>query len=569
MRSRFQEKISRKQPVNIAIIGGGAGAREFIISYSELGGIEIPSQITVFEPREKLGRGIAWDENNDYLIANMRVETLGPNYNEFDKIKGLLKQMNHPEKNQEYPSRKAMGEALDKRWNDKMSNLPTNWSIRHIRKVATVLNWCDVARNAEVVCADTSQYKDFDIVILALGNIPAKSSSVDHECTVINGWDTEKIHQIDKDADILIKGAGLTSIDITLRLINQGHNIAKSGSIVWHSRKGTLPYVRPRQIKLEPQYISYPNIVNSVDMLKRDDKKLSLEDVVTLFLRELDAQAIREKGNYLENSDLLGLKELVKTYESPQNCYKLLEQGIKASHNDSLWFSVAKLLDEYTIPLIWNAMDEAAKYKFIQTHRRTFDCFWAPIPVNNGRYLKDWIDKNVIQLIKGLPEKRGPDKKEKGPVSDYWPHPLLKHKVYYDNKFEDPLEPTEESDKRLKERYKNGFDVVIDASGIPADPAQFDSQLVQDMIMKKYVRPYKLRSGPNKQTCRILGVEIDWYSGKVLSPENSQDWLYTLTGSLTAGAHRFTNSYFAVSASAQRTVSSLLMRSSNIQETKT
>ena len=98
---------------------------------------------------------------------------------------------------------------------------------------------------------------------------------------------------------------------------------------------------------------------------------------------------------------------------------------------------------------------------------------------------------------------------------------------------------------------------MVDAGGIPSNLSELDSPLVQKLVEKKYLTPFSILQTNGLQH-RGLGARIDWLTGAVLDrSDRPQDWLYTLAGSLTSGAHRFTNSYLAVSLSAKRVVAHL------------
>src|SRR4051794_21155592 len=89
--------LSKDRRFHLCVIGGGAGAREFLIRFLEAGACDFPVCVDVFEPRNVLGRGIAWSAEKTPVLANMRVETLGPSYQEYDLIQSLLSGIGHPE----------------------------------------------------------------------------------------------------------------------------------------------------------------------------------------------------------------------------------------------------------------------------------------------------------------------------------------------------------------------------------------------------------------------------------------------------------------------------------------
>jgi uncharacterized NAD(P)/FAD-binding protein YdhS len=113
---RLIKMLQRDETISVAIVGGGVGATELVNRLIEAAGSRASLQITIYEPRARLGRGIAWQCSTEKIIANMRLETLGPTYPQAKLIQEYLQELNHPQASSEYPSRNAMGEALDLRW---------------------------------------------------------------------------------------------------------------------------------------------------------------------------------------------------------------------------------------------------------------------------------------------------------------------------------------------------------------------------------------------------------------------------------------------------------------------
>ena len=377
--------VSAKEMLRIAIIGGGAGAREFVIRFLDLGAHSIPVSITAFEPRATFGRGIAWSQEQAPVLANMRVETLGPSYHQYDLIEQLLRDIGHPEATQEYPTRNAMGMALDERWRRKAETLPEHWRYEHVRKEVVDIEWD--GKTATVTTDDDECYRAYDLVILALGNLtPKPSKAFGDGVRHVNGWDVEKIRSIPSDCDVMIKGSSLTAIDATIRLLDCGHR-ADNRSIVWQSRSGTLPFVRPRQLKLDPDFITMDALEAFTKRLARRNARLTLEALHQLFEHELRSQSKKQEGRFAAGTDYEGFMAMRDRFRDPAKGREFIEFGIKGADTYCLWYSVAKLFDEYVIPFVWNSLADEEKAEFLEGWRRDFDRYWAPIPLTNGREL--------------------------------------------------------------------------------------------------------------------------------------------------------------------------------------
>jgi hypothetical protein len=525
--------------IRLAIVGGGAAAREFFIRLIELGAHAVPVFISVFEPRPVLGRGIAWTRERAPVIANMRLETLGPSYHQYDLLQRILRDLEHPEANAEYPTRNAVGDALDERWRRTAVLLPSRWKLDHIRaKAANVMRQ---GSTATVLCEDGSDHRGFDIVILALGNLSEKRPpDLPANIRLVDGWDVAAIESIPPDCDVLIKGAGLTAIDATLRLLHGGH-VTGRGSIVWQSRSGTLPFVRPQQLKLDPGFLSCDAICPFLNRLATQQTPLRVSTLWHLFALEMRSQKVKQRGRFAPGTDFDAFLALVEKSRDPHKGRQFLDEGIAGADSVSLWFSVAKLFDEYTIPMLWNALPDGEKALFLADWRREYDRYFEPMPADNARRLRQWIADGSIQMLRGeLGVQADPDS----------------GKVLFDTRLEDALGETPSA--QLQQRYCRGLDFLIDAGGISSDLDKLDSPLVANLVRSGLLTSRKLRGASDLPG---LGARIDWSTGAIIAAdERPSDWLYALAGSISVSAHWYTNSFMAASVSAQRTAADIARR---------
>lgn len=552
IRSSVIKKIASRQRLRIAVIGGGAGATEFVIRLFEAGAGELPVTFSIFEPRAELGCGVAWSTEPARLIVNMCMQALGPKHAELPLIEQILKSLGDDEAGAEYPTRAAVGRALRARWKAMQAEFSKEWSIEHFREEAVDLDWDGTA--ASILTAGGQRHPGYDVVVLALGNIkeqrPPVFASSDR---YVHAWEPEAFARIPNDADVIIRGAGLSAFDSTSRLLHQGHQ-KSGGNIVWHSRGGHLPYVRPRHVTLAPQYLSYPFLEAYVRDLRREGRQLSLRDVFNLLELESRSAQQRKGLGVSRTSDFATFKVVVERFKDARRGEECLNHGIVGATSYSLWFSVARLLNEDTIPLLWNALCDRQKALFLQKYRREFDRYWTPLPVDSARRVLTWLEDGVVQLLK--------------PGVEYSIDAATGH-VEFQSTLEDPL--GKRTKEQLQQRYSKGFEYFVDAGGMLTDLKKADNVLVQNLLAKEILVPLEicqieflnplpdgqLRVSPDE--CHQLGAKVEWYSGAVLKADGTQHgWLFTLAGSLTAGVHRFTTSYEAVYASADRIAKNIL-----------
>ncbi|GEA08682.1 hypothetical protein KUL42_34430 [Alteromonas sp. KUL42] len=547
--------------IRIAVIGGGAGAREFVIRLGDSFPDSVVLSLDVFSAEHTFGHGVAWTPEETPVLANMRAETLGPDYHEFEIIQEILEKTGDKEAGAEYPSRNAMSRALDERWKSNNPSTRPNIAVNIISGNVVELTKLEdntvTVKYTENNVGAKQTCNGYQFVVLALGNIKSKKPDIFKSFSgYIDGWDIESIRRIKSNEKVLIRGSSLSSIDATMRMLHHtGNGVSQESrwqpnNILWYSRSGKLPFVRPKQLKLGSYFVDYPYLTNLINELESKKQSLTLEDVQSLLLSELRVQEFKKKGRFYEcPKGLTSIQNLVEDDMQtvlgrdhddieqdgfdvkPQQV--MLQESIDLADAYSLWFSVAKLLDEYTIPLVWNALDLKNKELFLTKYRRIFDKFWAPIPKVNGERLLRWLKEGMVHSVEY------PDEDSL----------ILKEgKIYLSEDIEN------ESLSSTLEYTGNGFSYLINCGGISSNPFQMDNALVEKMHEKSQISPYFIGE-------QAYGIKLNWYTGAVWNQnEEEHGWLYTLTGSLTTGAHRFTNSYLAVSISAQRTVNDILRK---------
>ena len=124
-----------------------------------------------------------------------------------------------------------------------------------------------------------------DFAVLAVGNVLPESPKV-RDASFYDGplyrpdpWAADALADLDRDAPVLLIGTGLTMVDVTVSLLDQGHR----GPIHALSRRGLLPL---RHLAAVPQPSGEPQALpTSVGALAR-------------LLRREAARAMREGGDW-------------------------------------------------------------------------------------------------------------------------------------------------------------------------------------------------------------------------------------------------------------------------------
>jgi uncharacterized NAD(P)/FAD-binding protein YdhS len=234
--------------VRICVVGGGPGATEFLNQLYEKApsdGFKQEVRVNIFEPRLHVGTGVAWENSSDALIANMRIEMLGPFDEEIDYVRRTIPSVLPTLGEVEYPPRNAVGMVLRQRFRDKARLFGTrNITFAHtLERINNIEN-----EGGKLYVRFGHNGEEYDIVVLALGNLWSISdlSLRANNSTIFNNpWDDDLIREGIRPTDrVLIVGASLTSIDVTTVIFETGHK----GPITWFSKSGGVPYIRPKQI---------------------------------------------------------------------------------------------------------------------------------------------------------------------------------------------------------------------------------------------------------------------------------------------------------------------------------
>lgn len=223
----------------VAIIGGGFSGAS-IARCLALEGDPRPGDIVVFEPRQHLGAGLAYDTPDDALRLNvaahrMRALPERPDaFLDFLRNTGRLCRDADAISGTDIYARRSdfaafMGEALEP--------FLADGTIEHRReRVVSVTR----RRNDWLVMGDGGASLIADAVVIAIGHPtatlpPALSHLPPHDSRLM--MDPARIEEVDRHDRVLILGAGLTAFDFLAAFDARGH----AGPVTILCRTGLLP----------------------------------------------------------------------------------------------------------------------------------------------------------------------------------------------------------------------------------------------------------------------------------------------------------------------------------------
>lgn len=235
--------------VDVAIIGGGFTGASLALHLGCYA--ERPIHVAVFEPRGRLGFGVAYGTKNSLHRINVPAEKMNIFSNspddfliwardETDVVKkdpesitsdGLI-----------YPRRRDFGHYVEQRLLDMAQN---KLSLDIISSPAVT-----VQPNFKNLLVKASNYLSLSARKVVLCNSygrPSISWKLDHEAQLLNRfvidpWQEDVLDNVSKTDHVFIVGTGLTMADTVVHLLEKGHQ----GRITAISRRGLLPQPHSR-----------------------------------------------------------------------------------------------------------------------------------------------------------------------------------------------------------------------------------------------------------------------------------------------------------------------------------
>jgi uncharacterized NAD(P)/FAD-binding protein YdhS len=212
------------------IIGGGASG--VLLAHQLLRNPASDFRVTLIETRPDIGRGLAYHTGNPEHLLNVRAANMSALPDEPDHFwLWLSTRANGP------PCPDAFCFVPRRIYGDYLASLiePMMSHAGGSRRLTIVKGECvEVSENpasVTVTLAGGARHVG-DVAMLATGHDTATSSLACHA----NPWAPPLAAGVDRDANVLILGTGLTMVDYVLSLLRDGHR----GPIVALSRRGLM-----------------------------------------------------------------------------------------------------------------------------------------------------------------------------------------------------------------------------------------------------------------------------------------------------------------------------------------
>ncbi len=228
--------------MDIVIVGGGFSGALFGL---KLHRAHPDWRVVIVEPRRVLGRGVAYGACGPNHLLNVPVSRmeigLTPGFAEWldgrrDELAGALVESGL-DLNAAYVPRRLFGDYVEERVGEAL-NTRGRRGLSAVRGEAVRL--LDHGRG--VLLTDGRELRA-DIVVLAMGNLPPRAPGgpdrwlYDTGFFIPDPWAPDAFAHVAPDEPLLLIGAGLTMVDVALRLAQDGHR----GPMLAVSRRGLVP----------------------------------------------------------------------------------------------------------------------------------------------------------------------------------------------------------------------------------------------------------------------------------------------------------------------------------------
>ena len=225
-------------PLKLVICGGGPAAILLLQSLKQR--TQRAVDVTILEPRSRLGVGVAYSTDCPTHLLNTRACNMSVTDEPDDFVRWLKAERPRRVLNwtrEDFAPRSYFADYLQARLADirAIPNLKVSWLHSSADSVTPHgQGWEVIPAHGEPIVAD--------VVILATGNEPPRvlgrnlAPSV-QRLIVEDPWDLEQKAEIPTDAPVLLAGSSLTAVDIATELLQRGH----TAQITLVSRRGLLP----------------------------------------------------------------------------------------------------------------------------------------------------------------------------------------------------------------------------------------------------------------------------------------------------------------------------------------
>lgn len=370
--------------MKLGIIGGGGASVALLAALTRE---QVPElDITIFEPEQAVGPGRAYLDDSDSALLNVTAErmSLFPDttgeFLEWVRAVGALDGAADSIESGDYLPRRLFGMYLEQAVTEIAGRMANEGRRLQIVESA-VVQLSQELGHVHVMTESGQQFSDLDRIVLCVGagrpmdihNLRGFPGYIDDPYPL-----RDRISGIPPYQDVLVLGTGLASVDVVLFLLQNSHR----GCITMASRNGLLPSVRTSVVAPPLRYLSKTALQRALLM----NPQMTLDRLFRRFEAELSAVD-------------LTLDQVCAEARPGENFARRLQRQLQQVGEDGTkWQPVMIRAMHEAVELIWHAMPNAERRRFLEEWHQRFVSLLSPMPQSTAAQLMKAADAGQLQV---------------------------------------------------------------------------------------------------------------------------------------------------------------------------
>lgn len=361
----------------VAIIGMGIAGVSALREWTRKQAKNPEIEITAFGDAKTFGRGEPYQKEDEILILNQpaSLATILPEKPD-DFVNWLIDKHDETDPSDKYYPRALFGQYLYERMEGWLEESQAETVKEKVKQI-------DYLENGQFRVYSHSYTGDFDVVHLAIGNVPYADhyQLVEHPHFILDPFPVnEKLANLPQGARVGVLGTGLTSIDILRYLDIRRPDL----SLSFFSDSGRFKTVRGETISYDYQYFTPENIRKEQ---AKNNGFIPLTTYFDWFKKEAAIQGVEVDAKWFLEQDFGALETI--------------QHDLSETHEIGVVQTLILGLDRMLTDL-WMSLTDTDKDSFLKDYGEIWDKVRSSFPRESAEILVDHWDKETIQVYSNV-----------------------------------------------------------------------------------------------------------------------------------------------------------------------